>query len=491
MSILIRIAERVLNRPLMILPDKLALIASVLEGRIGIDATELKDLAQAGPDASRFSGSYLSEDGQRTKHYRVDKGVAMIPVLGSLVNRGAWLGARSGMTSYEGLGFQLAQATADSDVKTIILDIDSPGGEAVGAFEMADKVRAVAKSKPVVAVVNGMAASAAYAIASAASQIVATPSGVAGSIGVVLMHADYSVALHQKGIKPTLIHAGAHKVDGNPYEPLSDNVKFDLQAEVDSFYSLFVSSVAQGRKGRMTEKAIRSTEARTYIGQAALDAGLVDAIGSFETVLADLSKRSTTSKTPVRQSSGLALEQQLPAVAAVAPSMALESAPGPEAGLRPGLGSFSAKATTMSTLTTSSPAGPSTAEIAAAAIDALPTKPDPASIAASWDEAITRLKGKNTLPLAHGWDRIIADVSEYGYSRAELAHGWGEIVEAINGTRRGPKFKLGFGWDDVITKINAEASAVAGEDLRAIADKSDFGWSGIVAKVNSKLKGRT
>ncbi|WP_315705050.1 MULTISPECIES: S49 family peptidase [unclassified Bradyrhizobium] len=287
-NVLVHIADRVLNRPLMILPDKLALIASVLEGRIGIDATELKDLALS-PEASRFSGSYIGADGNG-RVYRVDKGVAMIQVLGSLVNRGAWIGARSGMTSYEGLAFQLAQAAADPEVKSVVLDIDSPGGEAVGAFEMADRVRAVGKSKPVVAVINGMAASAAYAIASAATQIVASPSGVAGSIGVVLMHADYSNALHQKGVKPTLIHAGAHKVDGNPYEPLSADVRAGLQAEVDNFYSLFVSSVAQGRKGRMTEKAVRATEARTYIGQAAVDAGLVDAIGSFETVLADLSK---------------------------------------------------------------------------------------------------------------------------------------------------------------------------------------------------------
>jgi signal peptide peptidase SppA len=290
-NILVHIADRVINRPLMILPEKLALIASVLEGRIGIDATELKDLAQASPDASRFVGSSMSEDGQRYKFYRVEKGVAMIPVLGSLVNRGAWIGSRSGMTSYEGLAFQLDQAAADADVQSILLDMDSPGGEAVGAFEIADKVRTVAKSKPIVAYVNGMAASAAYAIASSASQIVSTPSGVSGSIGVVLMHADYSHALHERGVKPTLIHAGAHKVDGNPYEPLSESVKADLKAEVDQFYDLFVSSVAKGRKGRMTEKSIRGTEARTLIGQAAVDAGLVDAIGSFETVLADLSKR--------------------------------------------------------------------------------------------------------------------------------------------------------------------------------------------------------
>lgn len=287
MSNLFHIADRVLNRPLCILPEKLALIASVLEGRIGVDATELQELAQAAPDASRFVGTALGSDG-RSRAYQVDKGVAMIPVLGSLVNRGAWIGARSGMTSYEGLGFQLAQAAADPTVKAIILDIDSPGGEAVGAFEMADKVRAVAKSTPVTAVVNGMAASAAYALASAASRIVSTPSGVAGSIGVVLMHVDYSAALDKKGIKPTLIHAGAHKVDGNPYEPLPANVRSDLQAEVDNFYSLFVSGVVKGRNGRMTEKAVRDTEARTFIGQAAVDAGLVDALGTFESTLAEL-----------------------------------------------------------------------------------------------------------------------------------------------------------------------------------------------------------
>lgn len=290
MTTLIRIAEKVLNRPLMIHPDKLTLIASILEGRIGIDATELREMM---PEASQFVGSSLSEDGKTRKNYRVEKGTAIIPVLGSLVNRGAWLGARSGMTSYEGLAFQLDQAASDSDVKSILLDIDSPGGEAVGAFEAADKVRSVAKKKEVTAVVNGMAASAAYAIASAASRIVSTPSGVAGSIGVVLMHADYSVALHKEGIKPTLIHAGAHKVDGNPYEPLSESVKADLKAEVDQFYSLFVSSVAAGRKGRMTKESIRGTEARTYIGKAALDAGLIDAIGSFESVLADLTKSGT------------------------------------------------------------------------------------------------------------------------------------------------------------------------------------------------------
>lgn len=143
-----------------------------------------------------------------------------------------------------------------------------------------------------VAVVNGMACSAAYAIASGARRIVSTPTGVSGSIGVVLLHVDYSKALDKAGVTPTFIFAGARKVDGNPYEPLSKGVKSNLQDEVDRFYDLFVSTVAQGRKG-LTEKAIRGTEARTFIGQAAKDAGLVDDIGTFEDALADRALTTT------------------------------------------------------------------------------------------------------------------------------------------------------------------------------------------------------
>jgi signal peptide peptidase SppA len=322
-KLLVHIADRVLNRPLMIHPDKLALISSILEGRIGIDPTEFKDMdidaafRDAKPDASRFVGSRVGIDGRSVKPYSVQDGVAIIPVIGSLVNRGAWLGVYSGMTSYEGIGYQLDTAATDPDVKSVLLDIDSPGGEAIGAFETADKVAALARLKRVVAVANGICCSAAYGIASSATEIVATPSSVTGSIGVVLLHADYSKALHQKGIKPTLIHAGAHKVDGNPYEPLTDQVRSDLQAEVNQSYDLFVSSVARGRKGRMTEKVVRATEARTYIGAAALEAGLVDAIGSFQSALADLTKGSRKPSSVSRNSApGLALQTPAPPLAA-------------------------------------------------------------------------------------------------------------------------------------------------------------------------------
>jgi ClpP class serine protease len=106
----------------------------------------------------------------------------------------------------------------------------------------------------------------------------------------VLMHADYSRAVDRAGITPTLIHAGAHKVDGNPYAPLSGDVKADLQAEVDRYYALFTDAVAAGRGRRLSAKAARATEARTFIGDAAKGAGLVDDIGSFAELLGQLSK---------------------------------------------------------------------------------------------------------------------------------------------------------------------------------------------------------
>lgn len=298
MSVLLRIADRVINRPLMIHPDKLGLIASILDGRIGIDAASLGDgapeqLKKINPSSSRFVGNFELVDTKNPaagrKPYRTTaEGVAIIPVMGSLINRGGWLDAMSGITSYEKLKFQIAAAARDNDVTSIVLDIDSPGGEAVGAFEVGDVVHQAARTKEVVAVVNGMMASAAYAIGAGATRIITTASGISGSIGVVMLHADYSVAIAKQGIKPTLIHAGARKVDGNPYEPLTKEVRGELQAEIDRFYDLFVTSVAVGRAG-MTEDAIRATEARTYIGADAVAVGLADAVGSFESVLSDLS----------------------------------------------------------------------------------------------------------------------------------------------------------------------------------------------------------
>jgi hypothetical protein len=220
---------------------------------------------------------------------------------------------------------------------------------------------------------------------------------------------------------------------------------------------------------------------------------LVDAIGSFETVLADLSKRSAPSRSPkpVRHSSGLVLEQTFPTVAAVAPLAALESAPVLGAGAQPGPELLWASVTSTPPSATFLPSTlPSIAKLPATIVGP-PGQPDAAAaVAESWDDAFNRIKGQSTMPLSHGWDTIIADISKHGYSRAELAHGWSEIVDAINISGRGPKFKLGFGWDEVVATINAETSGAVGDGLRATAERTDFGWAAIVSKVNSEFKGR-
>jgi signal peptide peptidase SppA len=277
---LAQIASRVLNRPLLLHPDKVDLILHVLQGRIGI-----APLAAPEPQSNRFVGTYRRDNGS-IGSLRVENGVAILPIVGSLVNRGAWIGASSGLVSYEGIAAQLREARADPEVRAILLDIDSPGGEATGMFATARLVSAINQAKPVLAFVNDVAASAAYGIASAASEIVVSPTSMVGSIGVVLTHFDRSGELEDRGVKPTLIHAGAHKVDGHPFGPLSDAVRGDLQAEVMKIYDQFVGLVAEGRAGQISADAIRATEARSYLGSDAIAQGLADRVASLDEVIA-------------------------------------------------------------------------------------------------------------------------------------------------------------------------------------------------------------
>jgi len=289
----LRIAAKVFDRPLMILPSQAQAVGDFLASRIRGGEAPAYEGKRRGPAASRFEGESVGvsdpEMGFWTEFYRRVGSVALVTVEGELVNRGAWVGASSGLTSYEGVMAQLTRAANDPKVTSIILDIDSPGGEAVGAMEFAGFVRKLNAIKPVTAIANGMAASAAYAMASGAGRIVTIPSGIVGSIGVVMLHLDQSARLAEAGVKPTLVFAGAHKVDGNPFEALPESVRADLQAEVDGFYQQFVASVAAGRPG-LSEAAIRATEARVFVGEDAVKAGLADGVSTLDELVAELNR---------------------------------------------------------------------------------------------------------------------------------------------------------------------------------------------------------
>jgi signal peptide peptidase SppA len=221
--------------------------------------------------------AYAREANRQEKPFPyAGNGTAVIPVHGVLLNRFNY--ALPWVTGYNAVRSMMNAAISDPDVSRIVLDINSPGGQAAGAFELAEDIRAAREIKPVHAVVDSMAFSGGYAIASAATDITMSPSAEAGSIGVVSMHMNIGPALKDLGIEITFIYAGKHKVDGNPFEALSDEVKAAIQTDIDRIYGAFVSSVGKGRKDRMTEEQARATEAQCYGAEDCVALGLADAI---------------------------------------------------------------------------------------------------------------------------------------------------------------------------------------------------------------------
>lgn len=253
-----------------------------------IEPGHMDSFVQMIPSSNRYIGSRQRSDGGRWALNREHKGVALITIEGGLYNRGPGIDSNWGYGTYEALAAQIMEAVADGEVHSILLDIESPGGEATGMFGVAQLIREARDKKPVIAVVNDMAASAAYGIASAATEIVVSPTSIIGSIGVVMLHIDQSKAMADAGLKPTFIFAGRHKVDGNPLEPLTRDVEASLQRDVDTFYQRFLETVAAGRGDRFSAEAARATEARTFIGQEAVNLGMADRIATFEQVLAEL-----------------------------------------------------------------------------------------------------------------------------------------------------------------------------------------------------------
>ena len=304
------LAARFFDTPLLVSPERAAIVHDVLASRIG---GEVLGVELPAPEASRFRGSPVRQNGDGARLYQLDNGVALVPVLGELVNRGAWVGASSGLTSYEGIDASLRAAIADINVRAIVLDMNSPGGEASGALETGALVRELDKQKPIYAFVNGQAASAAYAIASGARKIVAAPSAVLGSIGVVLVHRDVSAAAEKQGVKTTIIHAGAYKADASPYRALPDDARARIQGHVDAIYDLFTGMVAAHRG--LDAQAVRDMEAGIYLGANAVAAGLADAIGTLDDVFA-MVRRSNVSPGSPSQSGGFMTETSNGAVAA-------------------------------------------------------------------------------------------------------------------------------------------------------------------------------
>jgi len=211
---------------------------------------------------------------------------AVIPMHGVMFQRAGMIDQMSGGVSTEQVGAAIDAAAADEEVKQIILHIDSPGGAVYGTRELASKVIAAKERKTVIAQVDSVAASAAYWVASQATEIAVTPGGDVGSIGVIAIHEDISRRLEAEGITETIISAGKYKAEGNPYEPLDEEARDHIQSRVDEAYRSFCDAVAEGRGVSVDEVEDKYGQGRMLSAQAALRAGMVDRIATYDETVA-------------------------------------------------------------------------------------------------------------------------------------------------------------------------------------------------------------
>lgn len=274
------IAARFFDQPLLIEPAKAHAIAWALRDRLGLQNLQEPDPAVM--DAAG-TGVFRNAVDPRTG-YAVENGVAILPIHGTLVHRGAWIGASSGLTSYEGIAKQVDFLAEDSRVNAVLLDIDSRGGEASGIDDVANMIRELDGRRPVFAMIDGSGSSAAYWLAAAARKVFVGNTSHGGSIGVVLTHMAFERAADEAGLTVTHIHAGAEKVLGTPWRELSDSDRSKLQTKVDRTFGVFVDSIARFRD--LSAEAVRATEAAVFDGPELVDNGLADGVTTGRRLLA-------------------------------------------------------------------------------------------------------------------------------------------------------------------------------------------------------------
>lgn len=308
-----RLARRLFDSPLLLEPGKAVEIAEAVGPRVVYGAA-LPALG-VGRNRSRF-------DADRD----VSDGVAVVDVSGSLVNRASGMDALSGIQSYEALRDSLMDAAASPGVRGILLRVDSPGGEAAGAFDLADDIARVAQDVPVWAALDDMAASAAYLIASRASKIFVTRTSAIGSVGVIVIHHEITERAKQMGVSIDIIRSGAQKARGNHLERLSESARERIQAEVMRLHGIFADSVAEARG--ISRESVDKTESALLNAEEALEIGFADQMGTVREALEqmqayvkeDSPRRRATARVEVKEREAEMAEQRTDPAAAASTS---------------------------------------------------------------------------------------------------------------------------------------------------------------------------
>jgi len=272
--------DLMLNTAWCIMPEKLNEILHVVESK------QLGEL-----DAEAYAAN--ARQVQDNNRYTIKDGIATLKVRGTLAKRMNLLSAMSGTSSYEIIERDFKNALNDSDVKTILLAIDSPGGAVDGMASLGNLIYQSRGKKRIIAYADGLMASAAYYIGSAAHEVVASDNTTqTGSLGVIGIHFDRSKQYEQKGIAPTVLKAGKFKAVGNEYSPLSKGDKEDLQGRLDYLYGLMTKDIAKNRGASPDIVDKKMAQGRVFIGQQAVEAGLVDRIESWDSLLTRLRSKT-------------------------------------------------------------------------------------------------------------------------------------------------------------------------------------------------------
>lgn len=262
-------------------------VRALLSGPLAIEPTRLQRvvdavIAEARGEAVDLRAALAPAAQLRDRPHASGQGVGLIQISGTILHRSRWWPSAT-----ERLGIEFDRMVEDDGLDTIVLDIDSPGGTVYGVGELARKIHAARRKKRIIAVANALSASAAYWLGSAASELVVTPSGEVGSIGVYGVHLEFSRMLEADGITATVIRAGEHKAEGNPFEPLSPEAIAHMQAQMDTYYEAFVGAVARHR-GVSTSRVLNDWgQGRTVLAEEAVELGMADRLATLEEVLAE------------------------------------------------------------------------------------------------------------------------------------------------------------------------------------------------------------
>lgn len=287
-----RIASLIFNQPLMVTEAMLDQAAAWANQQMSLNIVNLSvngSQPQMMEDDEPYqSAAARAEDARRQAI--ADTGVAVIPIHGVLVSRSMQMNPCETMTNYEQVRAQVNTALADPAVEHIAFDIDSPGGSTTGAFELADFLFEARGIKPMSAIVNFSAYSAAYLMASAIGHISMSRTSGGGSIGVIAKHLDQSARNEQMGVKVTTVYAGAHKNDMSPHEPLTEQSLKFLTDMVQNYYTQFVDAVARYRG--ISADAVRATEAGVFFGQQCVALGLADRIETPQAAIARITAQA-------------------------------------------------------------------------------------------------------------------------------------------------------------------------------------------------------